>query len=112
MTLSLDCFICGLARDCADSLGGSFASVERLVECFQRVDLVVVTNDSVDATVRILTDWAATRAWVTVLNVDGLARAIVGRTDRLAMLRNVCLFELRRRMSSGRHFDLMIVFDF
>ena len=98
MTLPLDCFICGLARDCANALQGSLASVERLSACFQRVDLVVVTNDSVDATAEILTDWAATRAWATVFEVDGLAPAIIGRTDRLAMLRNMCLFELRRRM--------------
>jgi hypothetical protein len=30
----------------------------------------------------------------------------------MALLRNVCLLELRRRMSAGRTFDLMIVFDF
>ena len=112
MTLPLDCFIYGLARNCADKLWGSLASVERLGRCFQRVNLVVGTNDSVDATPDILTDWAATRPWVTVFKVDGLASALVGRTDRLAMLRNMCLLDLRRRMETGSRFDFMIAFDF
>ena len=112
MSLPLSCFVCGLARDCAGALCGSLASVERLGECFQRIDLAIGTNDSVDETAEILTDWAACRPWATVFKVNGLASAVVGRTDRLAMLRNMCLMELRRRMGAGSHFDLMIVFDF
>ena len=112
MTLLLECYICGLARECAPSLPRSLASVEGLSACFQHADLVVVTNDSTDETSEILTEWAATRAWATVIEVDGLASAILGRTDRLATLRNMCLFELRRRMEFGKRYDLMIVFDF
>jgi hypothetical protein len=112
MTLRLDCFVCGLARDCEDALRRSLESVARLRDCFDSLDLVVVTNDSADATGEILADWAATREWVTVLRLDGLASAIIGRTDRLAMLRNACLLEFRRSMDSGKKFDLMIVFDF
>jgi hypothetical protein len=112
VALPFDCYICGLARDCAASLKGTLASIESLSCCFQRVDLVVVTNDSVDATSEILIDWAATRAWATVFNADGLAPTMIGRSDRMSVLRNFCLFELRRRTESGRHFDLMIVLDF
>jgi hypothetical protein len=112
MTLPLDCYICGLARDCAATLEGTLASIERLKGCFQRVDLVVLTNDSVDSTSDILSHWAATRPWATILKLDGLASAIIGRSDRLSMLRNFYLFELQRRMESGRRFDLMIVLDF
>ena len=111
MTLPFSCFICGLARDCAGALSGSLRSVERLVGCFQHADFVVVTNDSDDATAQILTDWAATRRWVKVLNVDGVASAIVGRTERLAVLRNFYLVELRRRLKAGCRYDLMAVVD-
>ena len=76
MILPLSCFVCGLARDCAGALCGSLASVERLGDCFQRIDLVIGTNDSVDETAEILTDWAASRPWATVFKVDGLASAL------------------------------------
>lgn len=112
MALPLNCFVCGCARNCADELGGSFAAIERLTNYFQHAELFVVTNDSFDATAEILTDWAANRAWTAVFKADGLAPTIIGRSDRLPMLRNLCLFELRRRLESGRRFDLMIVLDF
>jgi glycosyltransferase involved in cell wall biosynthesis len=112
MVLPLSCFVCGLARDCEDALDKSLRSVERLQGDFGSLDLVVVTNDSVDATAEILTQWAAVRNWATVLRFDGLASAMPARTDRLAVLRNACLREFWRRMEAGRNFDLMIVLDF
>src|SRR5262245_31479097 len=111
MILPLDCFVYGLARNCAGKLSGSLASVERLSDCFQRTTVLIGTNDSIDGTAEILTDWVATRPWATVMKVDGLASTLLGRADRLAMLRNMCVQDLRRRMEMGSHFDLMIAFD-
>jgi hypothetical protein len=73
--------------------------------------MVTVTNDSKDGTSEILTRWAAGSPSRTLLQAEGMATSVPGRTDRLAILRNLCLSEMRRRIEAGRRFDLMIVFD-
>src|SRR5215472_11970919 len=110
--LPFDCFICGLARDCADALPLSLASVNSLSNCFRQSDLVVISNDSSDDTNNVLLKWSAASATRTVLRLDGVAAAMRERTDRLAMLRNLYLLEMRRRICGGKNFDLMIVLDF
>ena len=110
--LKLNCFICGLARDCAEALPASLHVLDHLARCFEKVDIVAVTNNSVDRTSEILTCWAAGSPSRTLLRTEGLATAVPGRTDRLATLRNFYLLEMRRRIEAGNRFDLMIVFDY
>jgi hypothetical protein len=110
--LNFDCFIYGLARNCADAVTCSLRSLDNLASCFRQTDIVAVTNDSTDGTSEILARWAAGSPSRTVFRAEGMATAVAGRTDRLATLRNLCLVEMRRRIQGGRRFDLMIVFDF
>src|SRR5260370_349672 len=109
--LPFDCFICGLARDCADALPVSLNSVNSLSNCFRQSDLVVISNDSSDDTNNILLKWSAASPTRTVLRLDGVAAAMRQKIDRLAMLRNLYLLEMRRRICGGKNFDLMIVLD-
>lgn len=110
--LSLDCFVCGLARDCASVLPWSLSSLDGLLQCFRRADVLVVTNDSIDDTSQVLARWATGSASKMMFRPEGIATAVARRTDRLATLRNFYLLEMRRRIGAGRRFDLMIVFDF
>lgn len=110
--LNVDCFIAGLVRNCASVLQASLQNLNIVMRCFERAHIVAVTNDSVDDTGEMLAAWAAASPSRTVLRAEGIARAVAGRTDRLATLRNLCLLEMRRRIEVGRQFDVMIVFDF
>lgn len=102
--------ICGLARQCAAVLPASFARIDELRGCFDLADLLFATNDSDDGTDRILTEWSATKP-ASVVHADGLAASVSSRTDRLAMVRNLCLAELQRRASIGILYDVLLVLD-
>lgn len=108
---TIDCFIGGLARECADALPDSLRSLDNLARCFRQADMVTVTNDSTDGTSEFLARWAAGSRSKTLLRAEGIAESVTCRTDRLATLRNFYLLEMRRRIEAGRRFDLMIVFD-
>jgi len=104
-------FICALARQSAAALSGSLARIQELRECFDRSGVLLITNDSTDATPDMLRRWKASSQGVDVLCLDGLAASVKARTDRLAAARNLGLHHLRQAMETGRRFDIMVVID-
>lgn len=109
--MELSCLICGLARNCASALPDSLRCIERLERSFRKTRVVAVANDSVDRTDAILSQWAADSRSRILLHANGIAAAATGKTERLAILRNFYLRELRRWIEAGAQFDLMIVLD-
>jgi hypothetical protein len=104
-------FICALARQTAPALPSTLARIHELRECFEWSTVLVITNDSTDATPDILRRWQASSEGVTVLCLDGLAASVTARTDRLAAARNLGLYHLRQAIESGRRIDIMVVID-
>jgi hypothetical protein len=102
---------CALARQSAATLPSTLARIQELRECFDRSSVLLITNDSTDATPDILRRWKASSQGVEVLCLDGLAVSIKARTDRLAAARNLGLYHLRQAIESGRRFDVMVVID-
>src|SRR5262245_46725089 len=109
--LHLAALILALARQSAPALPGTLARIRELRACFERSRVLLITNDSTDATPEILRQWTASSEGVEVLTLDGLAASVKARTDRMAAARNLGLHHLRQAMGNGRHFDLMIVID-
>lgn len=56
--------ICGLARDCADSLEALIPQLERLGEAFAEYRIIVVENDSHDRTGSVLLNWCVQNSQV------------------------------------------------
>lgn len=104
-------FICALARQSAAALPSTLSRIQELRECFDWSNVVMITNDSTDATPDILRRWKASSEGVEVLCLDGLAASIKARTDRLAAARNLGLYHLRQAIERGRRFDIMVVID-
>lgn len=50
--------ICGIARDCRVQLTGLIPQIEALAALFQRHQIIVVENDSVDGTGKVLDAWS------------------------------------------------------
>lgn len=87
--------ICGLARDIAGSLPVMIEHVERLGEQFGDYRVLIYENDSRDATVEILTEWAETNPRVALLSErlgapTNDSRRCLDRAARMAYYRNVC----------------------
>src|SRR5262245_11631335 len=104
-------FICALARQSAAVLPSTLARIEELRDCFEGSSVLLITNDSTDATPDILKRWKTLSEGVEILCLDGLAASMKARTDRLAAARNLGLHHLRQAMESGRRFDVMVAFD-
>lgn len=87
--------ICGLCRDLALQLPATIARVEYLASMFRDCDMVIFENDSQDATVDVLRQWAAANPAVHLLSERlkqpklnfGTSR---DRTERMAYYRNRC----------------------
>lgn len=62
--------ICGLARNCQTKLPGNIRFIESLCTYFQESNVVVVENESKDATRKMLNNWADSSRNVRVLNGD------------------------------------------
>jgi hypothetical protein len=109
--MSTSVFFCGLARQCGDALPKSLERVQALRKLFSASEAIFVTNDSTDSTERHLQEWCKSSPDSVVICVDGLIEAFPSRTDRIAAARNFYLLELKRRISAGHQYDLVIVLD-
>ena len=109
--LPIEAFVCGVARQCASDLSATLARVDELRQCFAESDVVLVTNNSTDGTATKLSQWSAATARAHVIYIDGLAGVMASRTDRLAMARNLYLYELWRAIESGRQYGVVVVVD-
>ena len=69
MAVSTVC-VAALARDCAPALRANLPFVDALCGRFKRANVVVVENDSKDATKDVLRSWAAERPHITLILED------------------------------------------
>ena len=110
--LSHSALVVELARDCAAALPYTVSRLEDIRGSFRAVEYIIVTNNSRDQTASILRLWADKRADVSIICLDGVARALPHRTARLSFARNVYLCELRHRIDKLHSPDLLVVADF
>jgi hypothetical protein len=96
--------VCGAVRNCGDRLGGSIATVEKIMRLTSASHAIIVTNDNDDSTLIELQKWQRNSRNISIVNIDGLACAYPNRIDRLAAVRNFYLREI-----SANHKDPAIV---
>lgn len=109
--LEYHAFIAGLARNCSINVRRSLNKLVEVSSSFLSRHFVVITNDNADDTDQVLREWCNEVPESTLLSLDGIANAFPDRLERLAFARNNYLIELRRRLSEGRQFDLLLVAD-
>jgi hypothetical protein len=114
--------ICGLIRDGANKLLQNIPRIEKIAGMFSDYRILVVENDSVDSTRRVLLNWVAHNPRVTALGCGVNATLCkIGtpptidhevtsrRIHKMAMLRNVYIDYIKTHFPT---FDYMLVYDF
>lgn len=99
----------GLARNCAWFLPAVIQNIERLATLYRQSAVVIIENDSSDASKSILRDWLANRANGTLIELDGLAAREPKRTQRISTARNAALDYIRS--SPIGSWDHLVVLD-
>jgi glycosyltransferase involved in cell wall biosynthesis len=99
----------GMARDCAWHLPSVLQNIERLSNLYSETAVVIVENDSSDATKGILRSWLADRPNGKLIELDGLAAAEPRRTQRIATARNAAMDYIRSSPLKG--WDHLVVLD-
>ncbi len=111
--------LCGIARDCAPQLSRLIPKLENLAEKFKNYKIIVVENDSVDHTAKIITSWAASNHNVIpiIFTRPAIEHQYVdddfpgnfdhSRISRIAFARNMYLNELQQHQPA----DFVIIVD-
>lgn len=103
--------ICGLARDCEDTLVKNIARIDRLKAFFKKSKVFVYENDSSDKTADILYDWWCegniTLVTEDLNNIRHEQDHSHKRTVDMAYYRNKYL-----KFAAKEQWDFMIVYDF
>ncbi|GHT56204.1 hypothetical protein FACS1894109_04460 [Spirochaetia bacterium] len=118
--------IVALARDCAEPLKRSIPKIERLRSFFSNSTVVVVENDSIDDTKKVLQQWTETASDVIILSRDvyedttpkksakliNPASSAV-RIEKMCRFRNIYMDYLHNRAGTSEQvlFDFIIVID-
>lgn len=111
-TIAYKVAICVLARNCAGSLPANIERIERLRSLTTQSEVVVVENDSIDATKEILSAWLNTTDGITLisndygLNAGGEIPRGCSRIERMARYRNICMEHIERIEP-----DIVVVID-
>ncbi len=100
----------GCARNCATHLPAVLRNIERMSALFGDVGVVIVENDSTDATRQVLETWGTGRRNFHLVKLDGLASAVAQRTVRLELARNLYA-DFVRTSDTLSAFDYLIVLD-
>ena len=90
-------WIVGCAQNCAGALPSVLANLEGLRSRFQQSHVLVVENDSTDATQEVLRDHWDKHHHCTAMAFPGLNARIPAKTVRLAHLRNAATAWLRQQ---------------
>lgn len=97
-----------LARDCEETLPRLFRKIERLRSFFDNSQVIIVENNSKDATKQLLEEYSSSHSFVMLFMVDDPAMDALPRIEKMAVLRNRCLEIVRE---SGYDPDLYIAID-
>ena len=100
--------ICGVVRNAESQLRASLNVIDKICQCSERADAIVVTNDNEDDTSKILADWRSQNEAAKIIDCAGAIDAFPNRIDRLAFARNMYLSALR---GGSEPVDLVIVMD-
>jgi hypothetical protein len=116
--------ITGLLRDSDDNMPTIKMNVDKLAKLFDDYCVLVVENDSKDATRQSLLDWAKTNDKITVLgcgeNADtcqlDLPRTIVhgnasSRIRKMVLLRNIYMDYIEQNPDKFDDFDFLVAID-
>ena len=115
---------CGLIRDGEERIEGSIKEIEKIGSYFKDWKLLIVENDSKDNTRKILLDYNKKNNRVKVLGCNGINlnecklntlattshNTTHYRINKMSMLRNIYLDELRKDIYND--IDYVIVWDF
>jgi hypothetical protein len=99
----------GLARDASKYLRRSLSNIERVGSLASDVGYIIIENDSIDETKKILSDWGASRLNFSLITLDGLGMLPI-RTLRLEYLRNICI-EYIKTSELFRTYTHMMILD-
>lgn len=113
--------ICALARDCSEALQINIPKIEELRLCFNSSAVVIVENDSKDATKKVLQDWSGTFPSVTIISKDYNTVTLpeptaanlypgtsIARIEKMATYRNIYIDWIENQEEK---FDLVIMVD-
>ncbi len=89
--------VLGCAQNCAEPLPAVIANIIRLQAMFAASEVLVLENDSTDATADHLRHWTRQGPGVNAFSLPGLNECLPQKTERLAHLRNAGLAWLRQR---------------
>ena len=89
--------VLGCAQNCAEPLPAVIANITRLQELFEASEVLVLENDSTDATADQLRQWTRQSPGVHAFSLPGLQARLPQKTERLAHLRNGGLAWMRQR---------------
>ncbi len=101
--------ICGAVRNGGAGFVKTLAVIEGLKSWFDDCAAVIVTNDNTDGTDGVISAWAASNPQHHVIHLDGMAKAIPDRIERLVAARNFYLQFIRARMA--QRFEQVLVMD-
>jgi glycosyltransferase involved in cell wall biosynthesis len=102
--------ITGCGQNCAGTLPAVLKNIEQLRALFHQSEVLLLENDSTDATAELIRRYGQSHDGVHALGFPGLNARIPIKTVRLAHLRNTALEWLRSNGGWGR-FDLLVVLD-
>jgi hypothetical protein len=83
----------GCARNCSKYLTSFLNNLEQVAGTCKMSAFVFAHNDSSDSTYDMLHRWCTDQDDARIIGCDGLARLALGRTERLALLRNILMQE-------------------
>lgn len=102
--------ITGCAQNCAPWLPAVLANVERLRALCSSSRVLLLENDSSDATVELIRDYGHSQPGVWALGFPGLNGRLPAKTVRLAHLRNTALAWLEAH-GGWESIDVLVVLD-
>lgn len=115
--------ITGLARDSEKSIGYAMTNVYQLVKHFKNYKIIIVENDSIDNTRKLLLDWNKSDPNIEILGCNDinlpecklqLPRTIqhngtFSRIEKMVYLRNIYIDHIKKYYPD---YDYVIVYDF
>ncbi|WP_298849520.1 hypothetical protein [uncultured Ruegeria sp.] len=100
--------IVGVVRNGGSALIDTINRIENLSAQLHRYTVTIATNDNMDGTDRVLSDYAGRNRHVDIIQLDGLAAKLPDRLERITAARNAVLQKLEEQ--DGDH-ELTLVLD-